>query len=462
LLGERRANEILLNFTGMDLNKETFEELLNKRQYRSLRQMLTGTEATEIARLLENVSHEKAAIAFRLLPKSLAVQVFEHFDATQQQRLLESFGDQGVRILLEAMPPDDRADLLEEVPAMVAKRLLQILSPEQRQVTMELLGYREGTAGRAMTPYFVDLRCDMTTAQALQRIRGLALNRETIYESYVMDKERQLLGIVSLKDLVLANPDTMVSEIMRLGARTVNTNTDQEEAARILRDNNLLAVPVVDVEGRLVGIITWDDVADILEEEATEDMYKLAGIAGERISGPLGVSLRNRLPWLSINLATTFIAALVISLFESTIARVVALAMFLPIVAGQGGIGGTQTLTLVVRSMVLREITGKRGELRLLIREMYLGILHGLLMAVIVGVVAYIWKGNYMLGVVLGLAMLGNMVVAGLAGAGIPLLLARLKIDPALASAVIVTTCTDVAGFFLFLGLATIFIKLLT
>lgn len=289
----------------MDLDKDTLEDLLNKRQFRNLRQKLMETDAIEIARLLENVSHEKAVLAFRLLPKSQAVSVFEHFDTTQQQRLLESFGDQRVRELLEAMPPDDRAELLEEVPAMVAKRLLQVLSPEQRNVTMELLGYKEGTAGRAMTPYFVDLRRDMTASQALQRIRGLALNRETIYESYVMDGERQLLGSVSLKDLVLANPDMTVSDIMRPDPRAVSTNTDQEEAARILRENNLLAMPVVDVEGRLVGIITWDDVADILEEEATEDMYKLAGITGERVSGPLHRSLRNRLPWLSINLYVT-------------------------------------------------------------------------------------------------------------------------------------------------------------
>jgi magnesium transporter len=211
----------------------------------------------------------------------------------------------------------------------------------------------------------------------------------------------------------------------------------------------------------LVGIITWDDVADILEEEATEDMYKLAGISGERVFGPLRVSLRNRLPWLSINLATTFLAAMVINLFESTVARVAVLAVFLPVVAGQGGIGGTQTLTLVVRSMVLREISGRRSEFRLLVRELYLGILHGLLMAVMVGVVAYFWKGSYMLGIVLALAMLGNMIIAGLTGAGIPLLLARLKIDPAVASAVIVTTFTDVAGFFLFLGFATILIRFL-
>ena len=446
----------------MDLNKESFETLLNERQFRVLHQKLTEAEASEIALLLEDVPHEEAVMAFRLLPKSLAVHVFEYFDITQQQRLLESFGDKGVRVLLEAMPPDDRADLLDEVPAMVAKQLLHVLSPEQRQVTMELLGYSEGTAGRAMTPYFVDLRRDMTSAQALQRIRSIALTRETVYESYVMDGERHLQGTVSLKDLVLSDPDMKVLDIMKPDPRAVSTNTDQEEAARILRENNLLAVPVVDVEGRLVGIITYDDVADILETEATEDMYKLAGITGERVSGPLHMSLRNRLPWLSINLATTFLAALVISLFESTIASVVALAVFLPIVAGQGGIGGTQTLTLVVRSMVLNEVTGKRGGIRLLAREMLLGILHGLLMAVIVGVVAYLWKGSYMLGVVLGMAMLGNMFIAGLAGAGIPLLLARFKIDPAVASAVIVTTCTDVIGFFLFLGLATLFLKLLT
>ncbi len=446
----------------MDLNRDTFEKLLDSREFLALRRTLMETEPSDIARLLEEVPHDKAVLAFRLLPKSLAVNVFDHFDTSQQQRLLESFGEQGVRVLLEAMPPDDRAELLEEVPAIVAKRLLQVLSPEQRQVTMELLGYDEGTAGRAMTPYFVDLRLGWTATQAIQRIRSLALDRETVYESYIIDGERHLLGTVSLKDLVLSHPDTNISDIMKPEPKAVMTNTDQEEAARILRENSLLALPVVDKENRLVGIITWDDVADILETEATEDMYRMAGITGERVSGPIRVSLRNRLPWLSVNLATAFLAALVISFFESTIARIVALAVFLPIVAGQGGIGGTQTLTLVVRSMVLREITGKRGGLRLLTREIYIGILHGILMAIIVGVVAYFWKGSYMLGVVLGLAMLGNMVIAGLSGAGIPLLLARLKIDPALASAVVVTTCTDVAGFFLFLGLATVFINLLT
>jgi magnesium transporter len=445
----------------MDLNQETFEDLLEKRDFRTLRQRLQEMEAEDIAQLLGNVSLEQRVIAFRLLPKDSAVRVFEFLDPDQQQRLLESFGDQGVRVLLEAMPPDDRADLLEEVPAMVCRRLLRVLSPEQRAVTMELLGYEEGTAGRAMTPYFVDLRRDMTASQALERIRDLALDRETVYESYAIDGERHLQGIVSLKDLVLANPSKRVSDIMRPEPESVDTGTDQEEAARILRDNDLLAVPVVDKEKRLVGIITYDDVADILEEEATEDMFKLAGIAGERVFSPLYVSLRNRLPWLVINVVTIFIAALVINTFESTIARVAVLAVFLPIASGLGGTGGNQTLTLVVRSMVLRDITGARSAYRLLLREMLLGFIHGLLLAILVGVIAYIWKGSYIIGLVLGLAMIGNMFVAGLAGAGIPLLLARLKIDPAVASTVIVTACTDVIGFLLYLGIATALVNFL-
>jgi magnesium transporter len=445
-----------------DLDKQLFEDLFEKKQYKTLRQKLLDLEPVDISQLLNEAPRDNAMIAFRLLPKSLAVDVFDHMDRNMQNWLLESFSDQAAKTFLEAMPPDDRVELLDEVPAMVAKKLLQILSPEQRQVTMELLGYKEKTAGRAMTPYFVDLRQGMSATQAIQRIRDLSLNRETIYESYVMDEKRHLIGTISLKDLVLSKPDTTVLDIMRPDPKVVSTNTNQEDVARILRDNNLLAIPVVDMEGRLVGIITWDDVADILEKEATEDMYKLAGITGERVFGPLRTSLRSRIPWLSINLATTFLAALVISLFESTIAKIVVLAAFLPIVAGQGGIGGTQTLTLVVRSMALREITGKRSNYQLIKRELYLGMLHGLLMAIIVGTVAFIWKDNFMLGVVLGLAMLGNMIIAGLAGTMIPILLSKLKIDPAVASAVIVTTCTDIAGFFLFLGLATVFLKLLT
>ena len=221
---------------------------------------------------------------------------------------------------------------------------------------------------------------------------------------------------------------------------------------------NLNHLPVVDADHKLLGVILVEDVVDVLQEEATEDMYRISGMGGERLFGPLRNSVRRRLPWLYLNLATTLLAALVISFFESTIIRLVALAAFLPVVAGQGGIGGTQTLTLVVRSMALGEIFGDRGR-RILIRELSLGVIHGILLGLVVGLLAFAWKGNPKLGLILGMAMMGNMLIAGLTGAAIPLVMRRLKMDPAVSSAIFVTTVTDIFGFLIFLGTAAILIE---
>ena len=239
---------------------------------------------------------------------------------------------------------------------------------------------------------------------------------------------------------------------------SVPSETDQEECAKVMQRYNLDVLPVLDGYGRLTGVILDDDLVDVVVEEATEDMFRIASVGGERIAGPLTNSLRRRLPWLYINLATAFLAAVMVSFFETTITRVVALAVFLPVVASQGGIGGTQTVTLVVRSMALGEVPRRLG-LRLLVREVALGLIHGVALGLVVGAVAYLWKGNEILGLVLGLAMLGNMLVAGMFGAGVPLLLRKLRLDPAVSAAVFVTTFTDVIGFVLFLGLAAIFVE---
>ena len=214
---------------------------------------------------------------------------------------------------------------------------------------------------------------------------------------------------------------------------------------------------MLDGERRLAGVILAEDLVDVVSEEATEDMFRIASVGGERISGPLTNSLSSRLPWLYINLSTAFLAAVVVSLFEDTISRVVALAVFLPVVASQGGIGGTQTVTLVVRSMALGEVPRRLG-LRLLVRELSLGTIHGIALGLVVGIMAYLWKGNFTLGLVLGIAMLGNMLVAGMFGAGVPILLRQIRMDPAVSSAVFVTTFTDIIGFVLFLGSAAAFV----
>ena len=274
----------------------------------------------------------------------------------------------------------------------------------------------------------------------------------------VVDNDNRLVGALSLIRLALSRSSAIVQDIMERETRSVTAETDQEDCARLMQRYDLSHLPVVDQQGRLLGVILGEDLFDVVEEEATEDMLRMAGVGDETVFGPLLKSARSRLPWLYVNLGTAFLAALVIGLFESTIARVVALTVFLPIVPGQGGMGGVQTLTLIVRSMALGGVPARRG-LQLVAREFFLGLTQGLLLGLAVGLVAYLWKGNIILGLILALAMVGNMAVAGLTGSGVPLLLRWMRVDPAVSSAVFITTVTDVIGLFLFLGLATLLIN---
>ena len=320
--------------------------------------------------------------------------------------------------------------------------------------------YEEDTAGRLMTSDFPVVNRNTTTPNALDQLRLLGPAAEQINSVLVVDDDRVPVGSLSIARLALARPNVTVGDIMDGGVEIVTADTDQEEAARLMQDLGLAELPVSDGQGRLLGVILAEDILDVMQEEATEDMFRIAGIGEEQVLGPLAVSLRSRLPWLVINLGTAFLAAAVIGLFESNIARVAALAVFLPVVAGQGGIGGTQTVTLVVRGMALGEVPRSHG-FRLLRRELALGLLHGVVLGAIVALVALAWKGSPVLGLVLGAAMLGNMLVASVAGAGVPLLLRQFRQDPAVSSAVFVTTFTDVIGFALFLGLAAALMRFL-
>jgi magnesium transporter len=299
----------------------------------------------------------------------------------------------------------------------------------------------------------------MTIAEAFAFIKKHYHDASEIFYLYVLDRYGHLIGVVNLRALILAESTQTVEEIMQRDVISARVDMDQEEVAQILSKYDLVAVPVVDAENNLVGIITVDDVVDVLEEEATEDIYRLAQV-GEHaeIFSPIPHAIRNRLPWLVINVATAFLASTVVSLFEGTIAQAALLAAFMPIVAGQGGNAGTQTMTIVVRSLALGEIDG-RDALPALWHELLVGILHGLTLGLIVGIIAWLWKGNVILGFVIGLAMVGNLLVAAVAGVTVPMLLRLLRVDPALASSVFVTMATDCLGFLLFLGLATYFLR---
>jgi magnesium transporter len=435
--------------------------------------------AEQIQGLVEKESHDEAVDVFRQLhpadqgevlddlpaatrqqllnavPPVEAAEILEHLDSENIKTITESVNDAVLSNILDEAGSDVQADVLRQLPDERSQAVLQKM--EDLVDVLPLLRYADDTAGGIMVREYVAVQETATTSSALDTLRQMEPEVEAVHSIFVIDAEGRLRGELGLARLALSRPTTIVGNVMDPDIISVAAETDEEECARVMQRYDLDSLPVVDTEKHLLGIILAEDVIDVISEQATEDMYKLAGIAGDRVTGSMLGSMRKRLPWLTINLATTFVGAAVISIFQSTIARVVMLAAFLPVVAGQGGIGGTQTLTLVVRGMALGEIT-RRSGLRLLGREALLGIVHGVVLGVLVGIVGWAWKGNYMLGVVLGLAMIGNMFIAGFTGAGVPLILTRLKIDPAVASAVIVTTCTDAFGFLLFLGLATLLI----
>ena len=361
-----------------------------------------------------------------------------------------------ISTVLNQVHPREAMDTLLRLPKRQARTVAGTL--EQPLPDPELLEHSRNTAGALMIIQFPTVRDSDLAEAALDNLRELERTRYQFTHVFVLD-DGELVGQVNMVDLALSRNETPVREIVEPVLATVTVSTPAEECARLRRHYNVTQLPVVE-EGRLIGVIPAQLLLTAAVEEDTRQMLQPSGVAGETLDGPLLGSIRTRLPWLTINLATTFLAAAMISLFESTLAQVVVLAAFLPVVAGQGGIGGTQTLTLIVRAMALGELVGVNAG-RLLAREALLGVINGVWLGLLVAAIAFVWQRNPSLGLVLGVAMLGNMIIAGTVGAAIPLLLRRLGVDPAVASAIVVTTFTDVFGFLLFLGIATAALNLL-
>ncbi len=410
------------------------------------------------AEVVSALSDESRPLLMTSLDSAVTADLLEHLDPGVAAQALEGLQRPHLLAVLDVASPDVAADVIKQLPIETSAEILAAMGETDDVVT--LIRYPDESAGGLMTTDFPHVRGDITAANALDVLRIQGEMVEDIGVIYVMDRSDKLRGSLSVTRLALARPNSIISNIMDEETISVPVNADQEECARLVDRYDLKYLPVVEDDNTLVGLILGEDLVDVIREEDTEDMYRISGLGQDRLFDPLRSSISRRLPWLYINLGTTILAALVISLFESTIEKLVILAAFLPVIAGQGGIGGTQTLTLVVRGLALGEIYGNRGR-RLLLRELLLGMIHGILLGLLIGLIGYVWKGNIMLGLILGLAMLGNMVVAGLTGAGIPLLLRRLGLDPAVSSAVFVTTVTDILGFLLFLGLAAAFIGLL-
>jgi len=420
--------------------------------------ILVGNHPADIAKIIANLSDDNDAYVFSLLDTDTASDVLVEFDDHTREKLVSELKHERLSELVDEMDSDDATDLVAELPEDVAERVLESIDEEDSEEVKELLRHEEDSAGGIMALEFVSVSEDMTVDGAIREIRKKAEEVEEVYNVYVVDKEGKLIGVLPLKKLILAHGEQSVQNLMNKDVVSVPTDMDQEEVAKVFRHYNLVSVPVVDSEGKLVGRITVDDVVDVMEEEASEDILRMGGVDEEDrvFSSPLH-SIKMRLPWLFVNLFTAVLAASIVALFQDAIDRVVALAVLMPIVAGMGGNAGTQTLTVIVRGLAVGELTFARTR-KALMKELLVGLGNGFSLGAVTSLLAYLWGKNPFLGVILGMAMVTNMFVAAAAGTLIPILLKWLKIDPALASGVFVTTLTDVCGFFSFLGLATLFI----
>ena len=414
--------------------------------------------AADLADRLQRLETDEARALLRELPAEKAAAALAEMEEERLPDLLAAFDATQLAEVLQCVAPPDAVDLLQQLSPGVRRETLAKLPADAAESVRALLRYPEDSAGGIMSNRFIALDEAMTVEQARELLRSRAQEEraEDIAYLYVTDVQRRLVGIVGLRDLVFRRAERRMSEIMNRDVKFVRADADQEELAQQFEHYHYLGLPVLDAEGRLVGVVKSSDALAVASKEATEDMQLMVGLSGEeRALTPWQHSIRSRLPWLYINLATAFLAAFVVGLFEDTIAKWTALAIFLPIVAGQGGNAGMQTLTVIIRDLALGELAPGDGR-RALVKEIILGLLNGLAIGLVVGLIGWWWKGSLTLGLVVGAAMLLNQLAAAASGVMIPLGMKALRLDPALASSIFMTTVTDVAGFFFFLGLATV------
>ena len=438
------------------LVRSQLELLLESNNLQGAKSLLIPVQPVDIAEAIEGLPQDSQLIAFRLLSKGEAIEVYEYLSTDVQQSLIQEFKRQEVLDVVDKMSPDDRARMFDELPAKVVRDLIRQLSPKERQATAILLGYGEDTAGRIMTPEYISLKENLTISQTLEWIRNLANASEVVYYLYITDKSRRLTGIVSLRDLVIAAPDTTLAEIMIRDVVFVHTDTDREEVARTIQRYDIVALPIVDSEERLVGVVTVDDVIDIIEQEATEDIYALGGVQSDGdnyFQTNLLTVARRRVVWLFVLLLTNTVTGAIISSQEALLKEVVILAAFIPLLTGTGGNVGAQSSTVVIRGLNTDEIKNM-GAGKVIFREATAGILLGLILGSVATVWAYLLQGNLEVAISVGISLIAIALLASVAGSALPFMFRSIGLDPALMSAPFITTAVDVLGVLIYFYIA--------
>jgi len=435
---------------------ERFSEALEGGRLNNIRQMVNDLYPAEIGHLLESLPQNERGLVWELVDSEKSGEVLSYVNDDVRAKLIQDMEADELVAAAESLDTDDLADILQDLPDMVISELLQSMGAQDRIRLEAVLSYPEDCAGGLMNIDTVTVRPNVTIDVVLRylRLRG-ELPAMTDY-LFVVDHDDRFIGLLSITDILTKDPGQMVGQVMMRKFKPIPADMSESDVAGLFEKRDLVSAPVVDVDGKLLGRITIDDVVDVIRDEAEHSIMSMAGLDEEDdIFAPVVVSSRRRGIWLGINLITALIASWVIGLFDATIEQVVALAVLMPIVASMGGIAGSQTLTLVIRGMALGHI-GTANAKHILIKELAVGGLNGLLWALVVAAVTMYWFENFLIGVIIAAAMLINLFAAALAGATIPLLMRKMGIDPALSSSVVLTTVTDVVGFFAFLGLATL------
>jgi magnesium transporter len=444
----------------MNMNNKELKNFLLHAPQESIVKYMENIHPVDILDVLRENPEDSLDILNRLSEKTIA-DIIDEAEDKEKYEILIRFGDNKQKNIVEEMSSDELADLLGILDEEESNKLLSKMTIDEARNVRQLLSYASDTAAGIMATEFISIKDNMTVKETLKYLQQAKDDNENIYDLYVIDNFDRLKGSISLKDIVTNDFDTKISNIINTEISPIPFDMDQEEVGNKFAKYGFLSMPVVDNSNRLLGIITVDDAMQIIRDEGTEDINRLGGVADEeKINGTLRESVKYRLPWLLINLLTAIFASATVGLFEGTIEQVVSLATFMSIVSGMGGNAGTQTLTIIVRGLALGELNSENAK-RVLLKEFFIGAITGAAVGAVIAILGFFWERNIAFGIIIGVAMILNMIVATVTGFIIPVLLKKLKVDPALASSIFVTTFTDVLGFFFFLGLATLFIQYL-
>lgn len=443
------------------MDKDIFIKLLAQREFKAVRSILDVMNEVDIASLLSTLSDKELALAFRLIPKDKAAEVFSNMDTSMQTYLVTMFTEKELKELLDDLYMDDTVDMLEELPANLVKRILATVSASDRSMINQLLNYPEDSAGSIMTTEYVDLREEMTVGQAMAHIKKTGIHKETIYTCYITER-RKLIGIVSAKDLMTTDDDVPIKDLMETEIISVYTHSDQEQVAQLFTKYDLLALPVIDQDGRMVGIVTFDDAMDVMVDEATEDITKMAAInPSEKTYFETSVlqHAKNRIPWLLILMFTSIITGTIITRYENAFAAIPLLVSFIPMLMDTGGNCGSQSATLIIRGIALDEIRFT-DLFKVMFKEFRISLIVGAFLAVANGVRIFIQYHNPGLAVVIACSLMGTVIMAKLVGCILPLLAKKVNLDPAIMASPLITTLVDTFSILIYFNIATVLFRL--